>query len=97
MSTEGGEKVVEILYSSQTFAKAIMLISKQVYLVSAKAIQDSKIYCFDMKVFRNLLEDSQETCFRLLAILGKIHARVNEINNLTLHNTTYRIIVYLLD
>lgn len=98
LSTEGDEKVIEILYPSQTFAEAIMFMPKQVYPVSAEAIQDSEVYCFDMKVFRGLLEDSQETCFRLLAILGKnLHARVNEINNLTLHNATYRLIVYLLD
>lgn len=98
ISSDGDEKVIEILYPSQTFAEAIMFMPKQIYPVSAEAIRDSEIYCFDMKVFRRLLEDSQETCFRLLALMGKnLHARVNEINNLTLHNATYRLIVYLLD
>lgn len=98
LSADGDEKVIEILYPSQTFAEAIMFMPRQIYPVSAEAIKNSEIYSFDMKVFRSLLEDSQETCFRLLAIMGRnLHARVNEINNLTLHNATYRLVVYLLD
>lgn len=98
LSADGDEKVIEILYPSQTFAEAIMFMPKQIYPVSAEAIKDSVVYCFDMKVFRSMLEDSQETCFRLLAIMGRnLHSRVNEINNLTLHNATYRLVVYLLD
>jgi len=97
LSAEGDEKVMEIIYPSQTFGEAIMFMPKQFYPVSAEAINDSELYCFDMKLFRGLLDNSKETCFRLLAIMGKhLHARVNEINNLTLHNATYRLVVYLL-
>lgn len=98
LSAEGDEKVIEVLYPAQTFAEAIMFMPKQIYPVSAEAIKDSEVYCFDMRVFRGMLEDSQETCFRLLAIMGRnLHSRINEINNLTLHNATYRLVVYLLD
>ncbi|MFV2060792.1 MAG: Crp/Fnr family transcriptional regulator [Gammaproteobacteria bacterium] len=97
LSAEGDEKVMEIIYPSQTFAEAIMFIPKQNYPVSAEAITDSELYSFDMQVFRELLDNSKETCFRLLASMGKkLHARVTEINNLTLHNATYRLVVYLL-
>jgi len=97
ISTAGDEKVMEIIYPTQTFAEAIMFMPKQIYPVSAEAIVDCELYCFDMNLFRDLLENSKETCFRLLASLGKrLHARVNEINNLTLHNATYRLVVYLL-
>ncbi len=98
LSTDGCEKVIEIIYPSQTFAEAIMFLPKQVYPVSAEAIKESELYSFDMKEFRNLLDDSKETCFRLLAKMSRnLHARINDINNLTLHNATYRLVVYLLE
>jgi len=97
LSSEGDEKVIEIIYPLQTFAEAIMFMPKQFYPVSAEAITDCELFRFDMKFFRELLDNSKETCFRLLSIMGKhLHARVNEINNLTLHNATYRLVIYLL-
>ncbi len=98
LSAVGDEKVMEIIYPSQTFAEAVMFMPKQFYPVSAQAINDSELYCFDMRLFRELLDNSKETCFRLLNIMGKhLHYRVNEIENLSLHNATYRLVVYLLE
>ena len=97
LSQEGDEKVMEIIYPQQTFAEAVMFMPKHIYPVSAEAIIESELFRFDIAYFRNLLENSQETCFRLLAIMGRhLHARVNEIDNLTMHNATYRLVVYLL-
>ncbi len=98
ISAEGDEKVVEILYPGQTFAEAIMFFQKHVYPVSAEAIVDSEVFSFDMKVFRKLLSESNETCFRLLAVMSRrLHVRIDDINNLTLHNATYRLVIYLLE
>jgi len=97
LSQEGDEKVIEILYPRQTFAEAVMFMPELIYPVSAESIIESELYRFDISFFRNLLGNSQETCFRLLGIMGRhLHARVNEIDNLTLHNATYRLVVYLL-
>lgn len=97
LSPEGDEKVMEIIYPRQTFAEAVMFMPKHIYPVSAEAITGSELFRFDIAFFRNLLESSQETCFRLLGIMARhLHARVNEIDNLTLHNATYRLVVYLL-
>ena len=98
LSEEGDEKVIEIINPSETFAEAIMFMPKQIYPVSAETLKNSEVYSFDMKIFRGLLENSQETCFRLLATMGKqLHSRISDINNLTLHNGTYRLVVYLLE
>lgn len=98
LSEDGDEKVIEIIHPSQTFAEAIMFIPKQVYPVSAETLKESEIYSFDMKHFRSLLENSQETCFRLLGSMARqLHSKINDINNLTLHNATYRLVVYLLE
>lgn len=98
LSEDGDEKVMEIINPSETFAEAIMFMPKQIYPVSAEALKKSEVYSFDMNCFRALLEDSQETCFRLLAIMGRrLHSKINDIDNLTLHNATYRLVVYLLE
>ena len=98
LSAEGDEKVIEIVNPSQTFAEAIMFMPKHVYPVSAEAIKYSEIYSFDMKQFREILENSKETCFRLLGTMGRqLHGKINDIDNLTLHNATYRLVVYLLE
>ena len=98
LSAEGDEKVIEIVNPSQTFAEAIMFMPKHVYPVSAEALKKCELYSFDMKQFRGILEDSKETCFRLLGVMGRqLHSKVNDIDNLTLHNATYRLVVYLLE
>lgn len=98
LSAEGDEKVIEIINPSQTFAEAIMFMPKHIYPVCAEAIKDSELYSFDMKQFREILENSKETCFRLLGTMGRqLHGKINDIDNLTLHNATYRLVVYLLE
>lgn len=98
LSEEGDEKVIEIIHPSQTFAEAIMFMPKRIYPVSAEAIKKSELCGFDMKQFRDILENSKETCFRLLGTMGRqLHSKINDINNLTLHNATYRLVVYLLE
>lgn len=98
LSEDGDEKVIEIINPSETFAEAIMFMPKQIYPVSAETLKSSEILSFDMKQFRCLLENSQESCFRLLAIMGRqLHSRISDIDNLTLHNATYRLVIYLLE
>lgn len=98
LSPGGDEKVIEIVRPGETFAEAITFMENQAYPVSAEAIMSSKLYCFKMKIFRNLMDGSPGTCMRLMADMSRrLRMRVNEINNLTLHNATYRLVVYLLE
>lgn len=98
ISAEGDEKVMEIVYPSQTFAEAILFMQKHAYPVSAEAIKKAELIGISMAAFREILEDSTETCFHLLASMSRrLHSRIDEINNLTLHNATYRLVVFLLD
>lgn len=98
LSSSGDEKVIEIVRPGETFAEAITFMERQTYPVCAEAIMNSLLYCFSMKTFRQLLEDSPGTCMRLMADMSRrLRMRVDEINNLTLHNATYRLVVYLLE
>ena len=98
LSDSGDEKVVEIIYPGETFAEAITFMTQHSYPVSAEAISASEVISFDMNVFRRILEESKETCMRLMADMSRrLRKRITEINNLTLHNATYRLVVYLLE
>ncbi len=98
ISADGDEKVMEIVYPGQTFAEAIIFMDKKAYPLSSEAIRKSEVISFSMQTFREILEQSVETCFHLMAGMSRrLHSRIGEINNLTLHNATYRLVVFLLD
>lgn len=97
VSYEGAEKVIELVQPGHTFAEAVMFMEHQAYPVSADALESSVLYAFDNTAFQQLLRDSVDTCFRLLADMSmRLHARINEINALTLQNATLRLAGYLL-
>ncbi len=96
LSLDGVEKVIEIVHAGQTFAEAVMFMERQNYPVSAEAIAATELYSFDNRGFVQLLRDSTDTCFRLIADMSmRLHMRLNEIDHLTLQNATYRMINYL--
>lgn len=98
ISAGGDEKVLEIFHPGDTFAEAIMFMHKNTYPVNAQAITPSELYSFNMKTFISVLYESTETCFSLLASMSHmLRARVDDINNLSLHNATYRLVVFLLE
>ena len=97
VSMEGNERVIEVVMPGQTFAEAILFMEKRDYPVNAQALSDVELIAFDSATFLTLLESSQKTCFYLLADMSKrLHMRLNEIENLTLQNATFRLIHYLL-
>lgn len=98
LSASGDEKVIEIVTPGKTFGEAIMFMDKHRYPVSAQALEESELLGFDMNSFRQILHESDETCFRLMAGMSRrLHERIDEISNLTLHNATYRLVVFLLE
>lgn len=98
VSADGSEKIFEIIQSGQTFAEAIMFMEQHTYPVSVEAIMPSELYSFDMRTFRHILKESNETCFRLMSSMSqRLHSHIREINSLALQNATYRLVTYLLD
>ncbi|MFA7097627.1 MAG: Crp/Fnr family transcriptional regulator [Gammaproteobacteria bacterium] len=97
LSAGGVEKVIEIVRPGQTFAEAVMFMEGRCYPVNAEAIDDSKVWSFDSKAFLQILRESSDSCFRLMADMSqRLHSRLNEIDHLTLQNATFRLINYLL-
>ncbi|MCR4346646.1 MAG: Crp/Fnr family transcriptional regulator [Sulfuricaulis sp.] len=99
MSPEGDEKIIEIMRPGETFAEAVMFMGNQGrYPVNAEAINESRVYAFEQKVFLNLLRESNEATFGLLGSMSRrLHMLVNQIESLTLQNATYRLVAYLLE
>ena len=99
LSPEGDEKIIEIVQPGQTFAEAVMFMGTHGrYPVSAEAVSESRLYAIEQKVFLNLLRESHEASFGLLASLSRrLHMLVNQIESLTLQNATYRLVAYLLE
>jgi CRP/FNR family transcriptional regulator, dissimilatory nitrate respiration regulator len=97
LSREGEEKVIELVSPDQFFAEAVMFMEHARYPVNASALTETRLLAFDNRTFLELLQESPELTMRVLAAMSRrLHALVREIDELTLHNATYRFVTYLL-
>lgn len=96
-SADGMEKVIHLVGAGDTFAEAIMFMDSPIYPIHASALCDSEVLAFSNKVFREILRESVDTCFRLMADMSAwLKKQLNEIDALTLQNATLRFANYLL-
>lgn len=97
LSPEGQEKVIELVGPGQSFAEALMFMAANGYPVHAEAVEPTRLFSFDSAAYKALLRDSVEACFRLMAGMSmRLHNQINEIDRLTLHSATYRLVAFLL-
>jgi len=97
LSREGDEKVIEVITPGNSFAEAVMFMEPAGYPVYASAVGDTRLLAFENRVFLDLLEESPGLTRKLLATMSRrLHALLREIDELTLHNATYRLVAYLL-
>lgn len=98
LSIEGGEKVVDIINAGSTFAEAIIFRGARGYPVNSEALVDSTILRINAENYLTILKGSPEVCINVMRSLSeRMHWLLNEIDRLSLHNATYRLISYLLD
>ena len=98
ISQDGHEKILEIIQAGQTFAEAVMFMEGSQYPVTATSIGASEVLAFDNSTFLNLLRESTDTCFALMADMAKrLKGLINEVDNITLHDAQCRFVDYLLD
>jgi CRP-like cAMP-binding protein len=75
-----------------------MFMERQAYPVNAEAVQATELLAISSRVFTRILRDSVDTCFRVMGVMSqRLHRHLNEIDSLTLHNATYRLVSYLLN
>lgn len=97
-SAQGHEKIVRIMTIGDTFAEAIMFLRQNSYPLNAIALENSDVLCINTNCYLNVLQKSPKSCFNIMAQLSqKLHWMVGEINNMKMHDATYRLIHFLLN
>ena len=98
LSPEGMEKVIKIVTPGETFAEAVIFSGQgsATYPVTCEALEASEVVAIDGATMVALLRESPDTSLRMLAHLSqRLREQVQEIENLTLHNATTRLLGYL--
>jgi len=97
LAPNGEEKVFEIIRPGQTFAEAVLFSGGSRFPVSAVALTSSVVIAIHSKTYLKLVSTSNELSMSLLAKLSqRLHWMINEVDRLTLHNATFRLVDYLL-
>lgn len=98
ISPNGIEKVIEMIEPGQSFAEAIMFMEHKTYPVNADALINSEVFVFDNRIFLNILRESMDTCFQMMATMSmRLRGRLNDIEAISLQNAKLRFVNYLLD
>jgi CRP-like cAMP-binding protein len=97
-SAEGNEKIIDLISPGGTFAEAVMFARRTGYPVTAVAIVPSRVLCFSARAYIGVLRGSVEACFAVMAVMSRrLHQHIAEIDRLTLHDATFRVVCYLLE
>ena len=94
---DGNEKVVHLISPGETFAEAITFMEGRRYPVSADALCESEVISFSNDTFRDILRESTDSCFRMMAGMSNwLKRQLNDIDALTLQNASLRFTNFLL-
>ncbi len=93
---QGGEKVIELLGTGQSFGEAVMFLEKP-YMVTAETLVDSKLLHVANKAIFAELDHDPQFARRVIASLSmRLHHLVSELESYSLQSGTQRIVGYLL-
>ena len=97
LSPEGHEKIMRLIHPPQTFAESVMFMDEPRYPVHADGIDAGSLVSIECGAFLGVLKDSFATCLAVMAqMTQRIQAHWDEIEALTLQNSRYRVVHYLL-
>ncbi|MFZ4539648.1 Crp/Fnr family transcriptional regulator [Propionivibrio sp.] len=95
-SSQGGEKVVDILSQGQSFGEAVMFMEKP-YMVYAQALSDSLLLHISKAVILDELDKDPKLGRKMIAGLSiRLHHLITDVESYSLHSGRQRIIGYLL-
>lgn len=95
-SSQGAEKVVEIIGPGQSFGEAVMFLDKP-YVVSAQALMDSMLLHVSKKVVFEELEREPGFAKKMIAGLSlRLHRLISDLEAYSLRSGAQRVIGYLL-
>lgn len=96
-SRSGDEKILALQQPGQSFGEAVMFMQGPMYPVSAAATEPSSLVAMPTRDYMQALRDDVNTCLRLLGVLSqRLHAHVQEIEELTLESAGNRLVRHLL-
>ncbi|RLA08387.1 MAG: hypothetical protein DRQ51_02875 [Gammaproteobacteria bacterium] len=97
-SPNGQEKIIEIIKKNEIFAEALIFMPQKAhYPVSACSLEKCTIIKLKNKLLKEILNDSHKTSMAILLNMAiKLHALLDEIDSLTLHGASYRLVSFLL-
>jgi CRP-like cAMP-binding protein len=96
-SRAGEEKILALEHPGSSFAEAVMFMGAPAYPVDAAATEDTVLLSIPSRDFLAMLKASPDACMRLLAGMSqRLHAHVQEIEELTLESASNRLIRHLL-
>ena len=94
---KGDEKTIEVIKPDNVFAVGVLFKGKPQYPVTAIALKQSIVVAINASEYLNLLKNSNRLCLNMLGHMSiKLHWMISEIDKLTLHNASFRIIDYFL-
>ena len=97
VAPSGEEKVMDLVRPGHYFAEAVMFMGGR-YPLHARALEASRLVALDNRQFLELLRNNGDLCLRLFSSMSqRMHGLINEIDNLTLHSGSQRVIGFLLE
>jgi len=98
IAPSGQKKILEVLGPGRTFAEAVAFLREHRYPVTCEALSDIELCQIPNQAYLDMINGNPDACMRLLSdICRHLHARVNEIERLTVQNAYSRLASYLLD
>ncbi len=98
LAADGQEKVFDVISARQTVAEAMLLTESANYSANAEALEPTQLYRLPSSVYLQLLQNNNRLALALLGRLsGRMQQRLNEIETLSLKNSTHRVVRYLLN
>lgn len=97
VSAEGHEKIMRLIRPGMTFAESVMFMDEPRYPVHAQGVEPGAVLAIGSAAYLDILRESFDTCRTVMATMTqRIHAHWDEIEALTLQNSRYRVVSYLL-
>lgn len=97
LHTDGREIIINVLKSNEIVGEAAMFFDKPCYPVNANAEQKAQLLSFSNRVYKELLETSSSTCFKVMGALAcRLQSSLSEIETLTHQTATQRVVRFIL-
>ena len=98
VSKTGEKKTLEVIAPGRTFAEAVTFMRGRRFPVTAEALDETILCSIPNAAYMKVLFADADASMRLLADISRhLHARVREIEHLTIQNARSRLIGYIFD